>query len=364
LVVCSPDVIIFSVKQIALTETGEVAVDVSRWRRRAIDASLRQIYGAERRIGRSSSVITHKGEVGLELPAEGERRIHRVAVAFGADRRLPIPSGDFGRGFVHVFDEVSLDVVMGELDTISDFVTYLGQKESLLRADASVVVNGGEEDLVAMYLRNSRTFPDGFGLIIVDGGLWDRHSSSQEYLRKKGADQISYVWDRLIEIVCSDFERGQLDIGDSLSEVERATRFMAREDRFCRRLLGGAFWEFYQLAAERKVRSRMVPSPSGVLYVFLATGHDEDRESRVGELGLRSFVARGLHPEHITVVGIATERHEAHKGFSLDLMCLTKSDWTAEDQTEVDRIQERFGYFACPVESRTQEDEYPAGRVT
>jgi hypothetical protein len=79
---------------------------------------------------------------------------------------------------------------------------------------------------------------------------------------------------------------------------------------------------------------------------------------------LRSFVARGLHPEHTTVVGIATERYEAHKGFSLDVVCLTKKDWTAEDRTEVDRIQERFGYFACPVESRTQEDEYPAGQVT
>jgi len=46
LVVCDPDVIIFSVREIRLQADAEVGAE--RWRRRAIDASVNQLYGAER----------------------------------------------------------------------------------------------------------------------------------------------------------------------------------------------------------------------------------------------------------------------------------------------------------------------------
>ena len=57
LIVCNPDIIIISVKDIRITDSGDISTDWKRWRKRAIDASAKQIYGAERWIESASHVI-------------------------------------------------------------------------------------------------------------------------------------------------------------------------------------------------------------------------------------------------------------------------------------------------------------------
>src|SRR6266446_10815152 len=61
LVVCEPDIIIFSVKEIAFKDTGD-QVGWERWRRAAIEESCGQISGAERWIESNPSVIRRDGE--------------------------------------------------------------------------------------------------------------------------------------------------------------------------------------------------------------------------------------------------------------------------------------------------------------
>lgn len=100
-------------------------------------------------------------------------------------------------------------------------------------------------------------------------------------------------------------------------------------------------------------------SPSGVVYVFLALPHGEDRKYRVAELGARCFIARGMHPNHKVVIGIATEQYEKGRGFSLDLVYLHIEDWTEQDQIKLESMQKEWGFFAKSVESRSHEDEYP-----
>ncbi|MCC5618407.1 NERD domain-containing protein [Nostoc sp. CHAB 5836] len=50
LVVCEPDIIIISVKDIKLTDSGDIETDWQRWLRKAVKGSVDQIYGAEKRI--------------------------------------------------------------------------------------------------------------------------------------------------------------------------------------------------------------------------------------------------------------------------------------------------------------------------
>lgn len=59
--------------------------------------------------------------------------------------------GDFGKGFVHVLDDRSLSTVMGELDTVSDFVGYLSSEEALVTSGAISIVSPGEDDLLAIF---------------------------------------------------------------------------------------------------------------------------------------------------------------------------------------------------------------------
>ena len=359
LVVCEPDIIIFSVKEINITDNGDVSVNWSRWHKRAIEESCKQIYGAERWISNSPHVITREGKVGLPFPDVSCRRIHRVAVALGSKGKVPIQFGDFSKGFVHVFDKLSLDIVMNELDTISDFVKYLVDKELLCSGRIRILFNGGEEDLLAFYLHNERNFPRNYDLIVIDDNLWAEFTKERECQMKKKADKVSYIWDRLIGTFCNDFHKGNLEFGNSLTDVEKVTRVMAREDRFCRRILGKEFIEFIELASQQKVRSRKMSSPSGILYVFLACPHGKDRKYRVAELCARCFVIKGLNPDHTTVIGIATEQYEIGKGFSLDALYLYKDTWTSEDQTQLECLQKEFGYFVNPIQSQMHEDEYP-----
>jgi hypothetical protein len=289
-----------------------------------------------------------------------------VAVALGGKGKTPLYFGDFGKGFIHVFDEVSLEVVMKELDTITDFIKYLEDKEQLYyRGVQTIFEAGGEENLLAFYLHNNRKFPDKPDLLIFDDNLWRTFAAKEEYQTKKRADRISYVWDRLIETLSEDYRSEHL-ISEhpfsvtQLSEIELVIRVMACENRFSRRLLGSKFIDFLELTRTQNVRSRVVPSLSGVNYVFLAHPYGEDRKYRMTELAGRCFVVRGLKPESKLVIGIATEEYKPNQGFSLDVLHLHKLSWIEEDQKHLEYLQKEFGYFISPVQTHLNEDEYPS----
>jgi hypothetical protein len=359
LVVFDKDIIIFSVKEVKPTNSGDILVDWTRWQRRVIEGACKQIYGAERWILSAQNVIRKDGELGLPFPKGPQQRIHRIVVALGSKGKVPIKFGDFGKGFVHVFDEMSFNIIMEELDTISDFAAYLNDKENLYQSGIETLLHGAEEDLLALYLHGGRKFPTEYDQIILDDTLWTGLIKKEEYKAKKIADMNSYVWDRLIEILCEDTLQGRLEFGRSLTETEICIRTMAQENRFSRRILGKSYQEFIELSSQKKIRSRMSHSPCNVVYVFLAAPRGEKRQSRITELGLRCFVARGLNKDCKTVVGIATEQYELDKEFSLDLVYLYMESLTDEDQNRFQEIQKELGYFRNPMQKSVHEDEYP-----
>jgi hypothetical protein len=358
LVLFGDHVVIFSVKRIEPTNSGDSSVDWNRWRKRAIEASAKQIYGAERWIRSATHIVKKDGSKGLPLPLGEHLKIHRVAVALGSEGKFPISFGDFGKGFVHVFDEASFNVILRALDTSEDFISYLTAKEELHASGTRIAFEGQEEDLLAIYLHRGCQFPKGDRLLI-GGDLWNSLSEKPEFIAKQRAAQVSYVWDRLIETLSQDILNDNLEFGESLEDSELAVRTMASENRFNRRLLGKSLAEFLHLARQRRVCSRCVTSPSKATYVFLAVPFGVDRKLRVAELAGRCFVARSLYPDSTTVIGIATEQPGSGEGFSIDLYYLFKPTWTAEDQKQAEFAKQEFGFFAQPQQMRTHEEEYP-----
>ena len=140
LVVCEPDVIIFSVKEIAYQETDDVKTGLDRWTTRAVEESIKQVYGAERLIDRLDRIVAKDGSEWLFLPPQAERRVHRIAVALGSNGEVPISEGKPGKRFVHVLDEAGLDAVLTELDTITDFVDYLSSHRGVSGARSSSIL--------------------------------------------------------------------------------------------------------------------------------------------------------------------------------------------------------------------------------
>lgn len=364
LVVCDPHVVIISVKEVALKNTANPENDWKRWHKKAIEESSKQIYGAERWIRSANRVMRADGTPGLLLPDQSRLHIHRVAVALGGRGAVHYEQGDFGKGFVHVLDDTSLQVVLRELDTIGDFVEYLSTKEMLLQK-AGVVMKGREEDLLALYLHGGRKFPDELDMLVIGDDLWREITKKPEWKARREADRESYVWDGLIETLT---ELNDPTLGgssttsptDAQDTLEAALRVMARENRFNRRILAQSFNEFMREAANSRVRSRISPSPSNMCYVFLAGARDEDRDARRKELSIRCFVARGLANFGVdTVVGLATERYVPNAGFSMDAVILNKAKWTQSDQEALERIQRELGYFKNPRSKRVTGDEFP-----
>ena len=243
LIVFGQDVIVFSDKSCAYPDSGDEAKDWARWFKRSIRESARQVYGAERWISHHPKRIfldpACKHPLPVDLPPSDAMRIHRVVVARGAgercsaffggdsgslmvrndlagDAHINAPAGPFGvfrigqvdpeKGYVHVFDDENLDILLSELDTTADFVAYLTRKEAFL-CSQTVVSAPGEEDLLAHYLTHTNAndehdfvFPPDLDLIQFDH-LYRGMSDDEQYKAKKSADEISYRIDELIEHV-------------------------------------------------------------------------------------------------------------------------------------------------------------------
>src|SRR5262249_39825600 len=158
----------FSDKSIAWPEGKDTPLAWARWARRSIAKSAAQIRGAQRWIEQFPDRIfldracTQK--LPIPLPPPERRKIHGIVVALGAgkasiehfsgglgslaivpdikgekhwaDESTPLTIGDVSPDgpFIHVLDDTTLDALMRELDTITDFTSYLSKKEAFIRS--------------------------------------------------------------------------------------------------------------------------------------------------------------------------------------------------------------------------------------
>ena len=104
-VVCHNTIIIISVKDITVSQHKNESIQYKRWAKKAITDSSDQIHGAERFLENVDEVFSKNRKNKIKLPPKKSRIIHRIAIAFGSKDNFPLPFGDFGKGFVHIFDE-------------------------------------------------------------------------------------------------------------------------------------------------------------------------------------------------------------------------------------------------------------------
>jgi hypothetical protein len=297
LVVFREHIIIFSDKSCQFPNTGDVARDWARWFKRAVQQSAQQVYGAERWLrqqpGRLFLDAKCDQQFPFALPPASDARFHRVVVALNTSDRCKDFFGDASgsmvirtdivgdvhrehpftigqidpdRGYVHVFDDVTLDIVLRELDTISDFTDYLTRKEAVVRS-GRMFAAAGEHEVLAHYLtelnedgKHDIVLPPGPEGVWFEQGAWAAMSSNLRYGAKKSADRASYAWDELIEKFTTHMTAGTLSVGRDrpLSDHERAVRMMAGEDRLTRRSLVAALFNLLTITPDGRSAARFV----------------------------------------------------------------------------------------------------------
>jgi hypothetical protein len=360
LLVFGNQIIIFSVKEIQFGNRAEDTVASKRWRREAVEKSVKQIYNAERWVTRGMAVFSDQNKL-ITMPDPKNLRIQRVAVALGSKGMVSIESRDFGKGFVHVYDEQSTYLLLRELNTVTDFLGYLNAVESFLSTvSKGIIIHGGDEDLLAFYLLNNRSFPKKVNALIIGNDIWDGFNKRPEVKRRRKEDKISYLWDGLIETLAIHEKNGTWEYTLEGRQAELALRVMATENRYSRRILGQNIDDILRTTPKGANRGRLVQSPSGVVYVLLVTRKDRNRDERRAELWNRCLVARDIVHGSNVVVGIATENYDSNDpGFSFDVCYVNFEDWTAKQHKQAKEIREKFGWFPQDTRRQIQVDEYP-----
>jgi hypothetical protein len=395
-------VLIFSDKYCLFPEVAEIQLAWARWYRRAIADSAKQIFGAERWLrehpDRVFTDVSCKTKFPLAIPDPGSAIYHRIIVAHGASAACvrhfqggpgslvidnlatgeePFVVGKVGsnKQFVHVFDDVTLDAVLGVLDTIPDFIAYLDKKERLLTGDRHITAVG-EEELLASYSvslnedgEHDFIIPESEQSVLFKEGHWAGFQRSTQRSLQVDANHISYSWDLLIEKFTHHTLTGthRTTTQKSIADQERLYRWLARERRTRRRLLMKSFMGII-LKTPKGFRAVRVVGPSAMndpYYVFLVMPRTSDltedqyRDLRQWLLSQYCLVLKLNQPDAMNVVGIATECGDGGDNRTEDLVYVDFSEWTHDMEEHARSMQTQLGLLTRIEMFAGTEHEFP-----
>lgn len=409
LVVFGNDVLIFSDKHCDFPAHDDIHVAWSRWFKRAVQAGDTQIFGAERWLKSFPDRLfldpRCTRRFPFPLPPASSMRVHRIVVAHGASAACKSHFGggsgslmidstvvgdahiarhnpsnlftigqiDPSRGYVHVFDDTTLDVVMRTLDTIADFVAYLNKKEAFIGRMIAVLASG-EEELLAFYLTKTKEGGHDFVMpadalqCFLPEGHWEGFRNHPSRLAQIAANRVSYVWDELIERFSHHIMTGtqQYTTSSRAEDSEKMLRFLAGENRTRRRMLAECVLTVIQNAGGTKQFVRICQStksgePDYVLLSAPSTHARDEGEYRFFRrkvLESYCLVYRLQRPEAKDIVGIAFTPASEERG-SEDLVYFDGRNWTPEMEAEAVSLQVDLNILQTINPVRTTYHEYP-----
>lgn len=351
LVVFGSTAIVWQVKNLKLKKSG--TLDQTE-----VDKNLRQLSGAKRQLIDLGTPITleNSRRIPERFDPNAIDEIFLVSVLLGDTPDFQSMPKSVKNHDCHVFPREFTEIVLNELDTAADFCRYLREKERIRAHVGSFVLEGGEQELLGYYLFNERSLAslEGHNMIFLEAGTWDDLQQRPEYQAKKKADEISYLWDEIIE---------RAHTGDS-SIYERIAREIARPCRFERRCLSQSYFDAHRKAHEEASPNgifRRAVAAENMTVCFLFTGNDVSRENRQFLLKAFCLVTRGRFPSHSMVIGIATEM-EVREEKSLDYCLLDIPEWGPEQESEIKRLQDKTGTITAATSYEASFNEYPEVR--
>ncbi len=416
LVVFGNDVLLFSDKDCAYQSNVDVSVAWPRWYRSAIDKSARQLAGAEKFIkAHPKRVFLDKAcqsPLPIEVPDASVACYYLIAVTRGAHfparrffggrssgsvmlfnhlvgreahARMPFHIGFplESRRFVHVLDEITLDLLLEELDTVPDLVGYLKKKEEFLQQPGVTVSAPGEEELLARYMSTMLdeehafpTTPKGVDFVALPEGEWEVYRTSPQWKAKQKANKISYMWDALIEHQSGFIRSGKAITAPwqpSMDGVdhERIVRALAAQPRLARRRLASDL----QVAMLRSdpgqmfARIGMSGRPPEQAFIFLTIPRTEGEEyttayrhRRMHALIVYCHAIKEIMPTLKEAIGVASEPL-SEGTTSQDFMYADLSEMSEQELNGWREQADELGILRLETEiklSRDKESEFPA----
>lgn len=431
LVVCDNQVLIFSDKNIKFNTDIDLSTAWQRWERKAILESIDQLRRAEQRIINFPQKIFLDSRCAkpfpLKLPSKDKMKIHLIAIAngvtdackkyfgngsgslmfssnieemkqIGSPTEFCITDYDKNKTFVHVFDDYTFPFVLNELDTLKDFVEYLLEKERFVR-NVKKLMYTGEEDLLYHYVQNfdssrkCHVFCDETKIDIKKYELaffeedWNVLKSNPRYIAKQKENEVSYLWDYLIQKTAKNFLNGTIisnGIKDNRVIHEGAIKYMALEDRTYRRMLSFRMISAMDHYPEDKYSdskmfkfATLIYNNTNTAYFLLQLNklssqtYQVYRDIRQKMLEVHAFCLKSKftseYPEKKLdrIIGIGIEPPKYSESNSEDFILLDCSRWSDEEQEQYENIRKNFKYWYTPINQFINEKtlEYPEVQI-
>lgn len=386
----------------------DLGVRWRRWKREVIDKQISTVKGAERYIRMGRNVyLDNKLTIKCPIELRAESRITKIIVAHGAEeackdfsqeniggslaicyaeqkQNLDMPfSVELGNeDIIHILDSRNLPIVFKTLDTIYDFSTYIIEKETKAKS-LMMLAYCGEEDLVAHYLSNYNEKEKEYQIgphdqecdtVFLAEGVWDKFSKSDQYKRWISANEVSYLWDELIQKTIDHVFDGSIGGNIDLFRDKNPILEMAKEPRFSRRMISKRVIESirnFPIDRENVTRHiAFIPSfYQGVGYVFLqvyfpdrkAYG-SEYRKMRTSMLEIACGAAKIKYPYLKEVIGIAMDAPKLSVINSEDFILLDHRDFSNEKLKMYQEANEVFNFFQTDLlrERKFHDTEFPS----
>jgi hypothetical protein len=348
LVVCDNIIIIISIKDIRVSENNDVSLQYERWVKKAIHDSIDQIHSAERYLSTVDEILLKNRDVKINLPPKESRVIHRIAIAFGSPETFPLPTGEFDKGYVHVFDEKATTTILSELDTITDFTNYLTAKRNFISDKTILIPN--EVDFLAYYIQTGLEDYVPAGSVITGENLWKDYVNSADYSKWQSDITLSYIWDFMIQQLHKNHITDSTP-QEKRQELEEAIRTINLEPRMNRIELGSVL----ENTIKNKLKARMLRplNNNEHTYVFMPL-NDKNWAEKEKELELRCIVARYENPTAKKIIGISIgENSQGENCF--DIVIIVVPNLNDDFIEKAQKIKKELGYFSNSTISHSKD---------
>lgn len=379
--------IILSVKNYEFKE------NYARYFKKTIDKAIKQIYGAERKLFKSNRdiFIKHPERKIEKFPRSQANKVHRIIINLGEGVKFyPFKKETNDNKFITLFDKEAFKTIVGELDTIPDFIEYLIKREELF-ADKNVVILPGEEedfppetviqflehycqenvkptentsiflsgtehDLLAHYLENKKSFSEVLhsakcnDLFIQLDGNWEEFIAKKQVKKKKELDRNSYFIDDLVK-------KEVLNNQNPLS-VELAKELLSF-NRFYRRIIANNFLQFHDTYKENRgsnlARRYRDIDGKGVAFAFYTSDMEDNVVNLLLEFTLDSFcVFTNYKSSSIIIIATTKDFKQFKFGLMKDIKPFPK-----EEELQIRENAKELGWFTNHQVTQVTHYEYP-----
>lgn len=297
------DLLIIFDDSIFIWQIKNVKLEDGYYKERHKTKNINQLLGAYKQL----FVLNTK----IELPGYGDfdqskfKHIFLCSVFMGEPEFSSAIIEEVNGQFIHTIHKDTLDKIVNELDTVSDFIAYYKTKESFYQKGIPIMVTGGEEELLALYVKNNREIPDKDAhILIVDDGIWENLQQNPQYNARNEENKRSFVWDHLIETLLEESKVQSFD--HKLLTIE-----LLKPTRFYRRVLSKCFLDLIMKATKLKLatlnRYLYVKEIDNTAYCFMYADAQKGYTAAIVQenLEMSACVVKYLYPESRIVIGIA-----------------------------------------------------------